>query len=289
MFEVGQWVRIKTLEEMGVVESEEDITIDGVYISTEMKNSGGAYAKISSRNEIIGTTVYCLEAMKGSVVGYPGWNYPEKMLEPAFKKGTRVRIKSWKQMESEFGVTLGGSIECRFMFALAMRHLCGRYATIERVTSTKRIYLENWSDTEGDLIWSYSTDMIEPVSFLTVSVDFDGTITQSSDPTSPGFNSISPSCKEVMEALNKIGVRFYLLTARSTYLQEALNKCEEWKLPIYTLNPREKKMTDFYIDDKDVSCRGVDWKEIYSFFYSIQEKRLGKDFLKKVEFMAKNS
>lgn len=78
-----------------------------------------------------------------------------------FKVGDRVRIKSWEQMEKEFGMEFGW-IACKCRFNSEMRHLCGRTATISAINDYK-VKLTDWSDDTGGLYWTISTDMIELV------------------------------------------------------------------------------------------------------------------------------
>ena len=103
---------------------------------------------------------------------------------------------------------------------------------------------------------------------LTVSVDFDGTITKSSDPSSSDFNVLRPWCKESMSLLSELGVKFYLLTGRrDEYTQEAIDLCKKWKLPIDLSAPHRKIITDVYIDDNNLGCTGIDWSAIYYMLY----------------------
>lgn len=78
-----------------------------------------------------------------------------------FKVGDRVRIKTWEQMEKEFGVEFSW-IACKCGFNSEMRHLCGRTATISEINDYK-VKLTDWSDDTGGLYWTISTDMIELV------------------------------------------------------------------------------------------------------------------------------
>ena len=78
-----------------------------------------------------------------------------------FKVGDRVRIKSWEQMEKEFGMEFDW-IACKCGFNSEMRHLCGRTATISEINDYK-VKLTDWSDDTGGLYWTISTDMIELV------------------------------------------------------------------------------------------------------------------------------
>lgn len=79
-----------------------------------------------------------------------------------FKAGDRVRIRSWEDMRKEFGED-HETIRCKYSFISAMKHLCMRTAILERVDSDGHIRLSSWSNDNGDMIWSFSTDMIERV------------------------------------------------------------------------------------------------------------------------------
>lgn len=69
------------------------------------------------------------------------------------KVGERVRFRSWKELRTT---------RTMFGFPSDMRHLCGTYARVTAVSGS-RIGLERFT-AKGDTRWSYSTDMIEPVS-----------------------------------------------------------------------------------------------------------------------------
>ena len=98
---------------------------------------------------------------------------------------------------------------------------------------------------------------------MVVSVDFDGTITRAAEPVMEGFNKLAPHCKAVMEELAGMGVEFRLLTARrDCYVPEAVNLCKEWGLPIDLSTPTRKTGADVFIDDRNLGCTGIDWKDI---------------------------
>ena len=277
MFRIDQWVRIKTYDEIKNLfhyDSEGFRVIRDVYMPDLILPYLGAAARISQKDG----QNYKLKDFVG-VPFMPDFSrvFPEEVLEDAFSVGSRVRIRSWESMEEEFGVSDSGNIPCRSTFTEDMRHLCGRFVTITSRGFNGSVGLRDWSD-DSDTVWHYSEDMIEPVPCLTVSVDFDGTITSSTIPGTVGFNKIKDGCKKAMDLLHKMGVNFYLLTGRQDHLQEALERCKEWNLPICTFQPNTKKITDFYIDDKDISCSEIDWENIYAFLYSVMEKRMGKGF-----------
>lgn len=100
---------------------------------------------------------------------------------------------------------------------------------------------------------------------MIVSVDFDGTITQASEPYEDGFNKIRPYCKNAINILSKLGVEFFLLTGRKPeYLQEAVDLCKEWGLNIDCSHPNTKGISDLYIDDKNLSSIPMDWRLIFA-------------------------
>ena len=78
---------------------------------------------------------------------------------PDFMVGDRVVIKTWEQMETEYGVDKFGVIYCKNSFVKGMRNLCGKKATITKKDG-ERIWL-TFDDKKTDSGWSFSTDMIE--------------------------------------------------------------------------------------------------------------------------------
>lgn len=83
------------------------------------------------------------------------------MIKCDFKPGDLVEIKSWGEMEKEFGLTPWGSIGCRFGFIEEMKRYCGLETIIERITDDGRVYLK--CDTTNR--WSFSTDMIKHIGY----------------------------------------------------------------------------------------------------------------------------
>ena len=78
---------------------------------------------------------------------------------PDFMVGDRVVIKTWEQMETEYGVDKFGYIKCKTWFVKGMRNLCGKKATITKKDEEK-IWL-TFDDINADIGWNFSTDMIE--------------------------------------------------------------------------------------------------------------------------------
>ena len=71
-----------------------------------------------------------------------------------FKKGDIVRIRSWEDMEAEFGVTSDGNIPCKFTFTNEMKYFCEQKAEI--VDMNRRcIYLNFENKSLNDSIFSF--------------------------------------------------------------------------------------------------------------------------------------
>lgn len=78
-----------------------------------------------------------------------------------------VKIRSWYDMEREFGVmdmVFGGcAIKTHHIFVSGMRPICGSYAKITSI-SGKECKLEFIQPSDKlDYSWFYSTDMLESV------------------------------------------------------------------------------------------------------------------------------
>ena len=83
--------------------------------------------------------------------------------KPTFKVGELVRIRQWDDMVKEFGTRSTGSVNCRCLFTVAMKTLCGKYAEIKDLRVDGIVFLRFFNCEKEDKCWSYSTDMIEKV------------------------------------------------------------------------------------------------------------------------------
>lgn len=74
--------------------------------------------------------------------------------------GDELKIRSWDDMENEFGTNDYGNIPCEGTFARCMQHICNSPFTVKRIWGVmfKRFVSEEGS--EGD--WVISADMLEP-------------------------------------------------------------------------------------------------------------------------------
>lgn len=79
---------------------------------------------------------------------------------PDFMVGDRVVIKTWEQMETEYGLNFGGDIKTKPSFVTNMKHLCRKVATITNIRADY-IELEFEEKNIEDINWIYTADMIE--------------------------------------------------------------------------------------------------------------------------------
>lgn len=87
-----------------------------------------------------------------------------------FKIGDRVVVKSWEEMEAEYGVGTGGSIACRCSFPKNMKNFCGEEGVIEHLyghngSSAKVAIKFNHADVnaEAEQRWTFTTEMIKHI------------------------------------------------------------------------------------------------------------------------------
>lgn len=80
-----------------------------------------------------------------------------------FKVGDRVQIKSWEEMEKEFGTNCAGNINCNKHFTNSMKKYCGATATISGIDSDGTVKLTSTLPNVDFSVWTFSTDMIKKV------------------------------------------------------------------------------------------------------------------------------
>ena len=83
-----------------------------------------------------------------------------------YEIGDYIKIRSWEDMKEEFGENSYGNIACKFAFIKEMKPLCGLIAEITAFdVSAGNVHLRFINAPSGiDTCWSYSFDMIEPIS-----------------------------------------------------------------------------------------------------------------------------
>ena len=97
---------------------------------------------------------------------------------------------------------------------------------------------------------------------MTVAVDFDNCLVEFAD-TPFGKFTLKPYAKEVISKYADCGVRFVLNTARyGAYLEPVFKFIQDENLPIEYELTFSKIDADIYIDDKNIFCKEVNWKEI---------------------------
>lgn len=77
-----------------------------------------------------------------------------------FEVGDKVKIKSWEQMEEEFGLDKIGDIKCAAAFLVDMKHLCGQEIEIETIEYAYDGSYKKIQNIEG---WAITFDMIEKI------------------------------------------------------------------------------------------------------------------------------
>lgn len=77
--------------------------------------------------------------------------------------GDVVVIRSWEDMEAEFGLTRSGNIPCEFTFTKDMRYLCGRELVVRSIYDRSIRFVDNREEN-----WSISADMLELASVYQV-------------------------------------------------------------------------------------------------------------------------
>lgn len=74
--------------------------------------------------------------------------------------GDELKIRSWDDMENEFGTDDYGNIPCEGIFARCMQHICNSPFTVKRTRGVMFKFFVSEEGSEGD--WVISADMLEP-------------------------------------------------------------------------------------------------------------------------------
>lgn len=87
----------------------------------------------------------------------------------SFDVGDTVVFKEWDEMVREYGLNRYGNIDCKYLFTVDMKFLCGTEHVIRAINDGHFHFVD--TDCGG---YHISADMIRPVSEITVDVDIDG-------------------------------------------------------------------------------------------------------------------
>lgn len=79
-----------------------------------------------------------------------------------FKKGDIVKVRSWKDMECEFGKDVRGNIPCRCDFVDEMKKYCGEFLIIIAISSDC-YFVTNMDNIDVGFTWS--DDMLENTAY----------------------------------------------------------------------------------------------------------------------------
>lgn len=74
--------------------------------------------------------------------------------------GDELKIRSWDDMENEFGTNDYGNIPCEGTFTRCMQHICNSPFTVKRICGVMLKQFVSEEGSEGD--WVISADMLEP-------------------------------------------------------------------------------------------------------------------------------
>lgn len=74
--------------------------------------------------------------------------------------GDELKIRSWDDVENEFGTDDYGNIPCEGTFVRCMQHICNSPFTVKRARGGMFKYFVSEEGSEGD--WVISADMLEP-------------------------------------------------------------------------------------------------------------------------------
>lgn len=97
---------------------------------------------------------------------------------------------------------------------------------------------------------------------MIVAVDFDNTLIESIDYPQIHYNLL-PHAKEVINNLSKKGIEFRMNTSRTGWFRlPVIWFVWKQKLPIKTYLFNKKVRADIYIDDSNLFCETIDWKQI---------------------------
>lgn len=88
--------------------------------------------------------------------------------------GDVLRVRAWKDMESEFGLDSYGGIDCLGCFEPEMKYLCGKVFTVDHidygmgdieasVRSREECETCDFPENSTGVTWTITSDMLEPL------------------------------------------------------------------------------------------------------------------------------
>ena len=86
-----------------------------------------------------------------------------------FKKGDIVKVRSWKDMECEFGKNGNDDIPCRWDFVRDMEKYCGEFLIIRDI-SFDAYYMMDMDNINVGFSWS--DDMLENTAYQTINGEY---------------------------------------------------------------------------------------------------------------------
>ena len=83
-----------------------------------------------------------------------------------YKVGDKVKVRSWEDMEKQYGLDYDGDINTSFCFVKSMREYCGKILTV------KYAYSDHYN--MADSGWNWTDDMLEPTCKQKIVITTDG-------------------------------------------------------------------------------------------------------------------
>ena len=83
-----------------------------------------------------------------------------------YKVGDKVKVRSWEEMEKQYGLDFDGDINISVCFVKSMREYCGKILTINRVCS------DHYNMAES--CWNWTDEMLKPAHETKIVITSDG-------------------------------------------------------------------------------------------------------------------
>lgn len=186
----GDIVRVKTwdqLEQEFGLDSEGNINCKMSFLPIMAEYFSGKEARYQGLNlisQIIGTDI-CNLRFENEVLNTSPAKFTPEMIEfvrakdaPAFSVGDTVKVKSFEQMEKEYGLNndytgmldlvLGDSICVPYGFPRDFGYICGQTATVTEIRNNGEILLKDWSCDTPDKGFRFHETMFEKKSKLQI-------------------------------------------------------------------------------------------------------------------------
>lgn len=80
--------------------------------------------------------------------------------------GGQYRVKTWEEMEEEYGLNETGNINVPFVFIPSMKYLCNKVVKVVSIDSVRRSYGYTDKILVENEDWKFSKEMLKPFNVL---------------------------------------------------------------------------------------------------------------------------